>query len=62
MNGTEIQNVSKMRVLLDGGASHDVHYRADIPPGAVEKEVEIAEKYKKKSWKIFKKYLKRGGK
>ena len=41
-NGTEIQNVSKMRFLLDGRASHNVYYRAEIPPGAVQKEVELA--------------------
>ena len=41
-NGTDIQNVSKMRVLLDGGASHNVYYRTEIPPGAVQKDVELA--------------------
>ena len=29
-------------MLLDGGASHNVYYSAKIPPGAVEKEVDLA--------------------
>ena len=35
-------NVSKLGVLLDGGARHNVYYSAKIPKGAIEKEVELA--------------------
>ena len=35
-------NVCKTRVLLDGGASHNVYYSPDVPDGAVKKEVELA--------------------
>ena len=31
-----------MKILLDGGASHDVYHSRTIPKGAVEKEVELA--------------------
>ena len=29
-------------VLIDGGASHNVYYSAEIPKGAVERDVELA--------------------
>ena len=35
-------NVCKTRVLLDGGASHNVYYSSEIPEGAVKKRVELA--------------------
>ena len=34
--------VCKARVLLDGGAGHNVYYSPDVPDGAVKKEVELA--------------------
>ena len=34
--------ICKARVLLDGGASHNVYYSPDVPDGAVKKEVELA--------------------
>ena len=37
----------KLKVLLDGGASHDVYHSQAIPEGAVEKEVELAHGLKK---------------
>ena len=36
-NQAELMNVSKLGVLLDGGASHNVNYSAKTPPGVVEK-------------------------
>ena len=35
-------NVCKTRVLLDGGASHNVYYSSEIPEGSVKKRVELA--------------------
>ena len=35
-------SVCKTRVLLDGGASHNVYYSSEIPEGAVKKRVELA--------------------
>ena len=32
----------RTRVLLDGGASHNVYYSSEIPEGAVKKRVELA--------------------
>ena len=34
--------ICKAKVLLDGGASHNVYYSPDIPDGAVKKKVELA--------------------
>ena len=35
-------NACKTRVLLDGGASHNVYYSSEIQEGAVKKRVELA--------------------
>ena len=35
-------DTSIMKVLLDGGASHDVYHSRTIPEGSVEKDVELA--------------------
>ena len=32
----------RTRVLLDGGASHNVYYSSEIPEGSVKKRVELA--------------------
>ena len=34
--------VCKSRVLLDGGASHNVYYSSEIPEGSIKKDVELA--------------------
>ena len=34
--------VCKSRVLLDGGASHNVYYSSEIPEGSIKKQVELA--------------------
>ena len=38
----ESENVSKLQVLWDGGASHNVFYSSSIPQGAVKREVDLA--------------------
>ena len=37
------QRVCKFKILLDGGASHDVYHSKAIPYGAVDKQVELAD-------------------
>ena len=34
--------VCRSRVLLDGGASHNVYYSSEIPEGSIKKQVELA--------------------
>ena len=34
--------VCKQRVLLDGGASHNVYYSSEIPEGSIKQQVELA--------------------
>ena len=43
-NEKEVKNemLSVRKILLDGGASHDVYHSRTIPEGAVEKDVEVA--------------------
>ena len=36
------ESVNKLEVLRDGGASHNVFYSAQVPEGAVQKEIELA--------------------